>query len=107
MHSKAARLSALCAFVLCAQTSQDPEVARAQAELAHTHYVVKEGVAAPVELEKAQQSVSEAEEHALLRRLFTVMTLPKRTPSKWWRLPRDGWSGGSRSWRKARSACSK
>lgn len=43
-------------------------MARAQAELAHTRYLVEAGVTAPVELEKARQAVSEAEEHALLRR---------------------------------------
>jgi len=68
MRWRAARLGALCALVLCAQTSQDPEVTRAQAELAQTRYLVEAGVAAPVELEKARQAVSEAEEHALLRR---------------------------------------
>jgi len=59
---------ALCALALSAQTSQDPEVARAQAELAHTRYLVEAGVTAPVELEKARQALSEAQEHALLRR---------------------------------------
>src|SRR2546421_11605583 len=68
MRWRAARLGALCALVLCAQTSQDPEVTRAQAELARTRFLVEAGVAAPVELEKARQAVSEAEEHALLRR---------------------------------------
>jgi hypothetical protein len=68
MYWRVALLGALCTLVLCAQTSQDPEVARAQAELAHTRYLVEAGVAAPVELDKAQQSVADAEEHALLRR---------------------------------------
>ena len=68
MRWRAARLGALCALVLCAQTSQDPEVARAQAELAHTRALVDAGVTAPIELEKARQAVSEAEEHAVLRR---------------------------------------
>jgi hypothetical protein len=49
MRWRAARLGALCALVVCAQTSQDPEVARAQAELAHTRALVEAGVTAPAE----------------------------------------------------------
>jgi hypothetical protein len=68
MRWRPAPLGVLCALVLCAQTSQDSEVARAQTELAHTRYLVEAGVTAPVELEKARQAVSDAEEHASLRR---------------------------------------
>src|SRR5260370_8614223 len=68
MRWRPALAGALCAVVLCAQTSQDPEVARAQAELAHTRYLVEAGVTAPAHLEKPRQAVSDAEEHASLRR---------------------------------------
>jgi hypothetical protein len=67
MHVESALIVALCALVLRAQTSQDPEVARAQAELARTRSLVEAGVAAPVELDKARQMVADAEEHAQLR----------------------------------------
>lgn len=70
MRWRPAPAGALCALVVCAQTSQDPEVARAQAELAHTRSLVEAGVTAPVELEKARAAVSDAEEHASLRHLL-------------------------------------
>lgn len=59
---------ALSAVGLCAQTPQDPDVARAQAALAHNRELVEAGVAPRSQLSFAQQQLSEAEDEAFLRR---------------------------------------
>src|SRR5436190_1207519 len=68
MHFRVALVYALSAFGLCAQTPQDPELARAQAAFAHTRQLVEAGVASRTQLSSAQQALSEAEDDAFLRR---------------------------------------
>lgn len=55
-------------MALCAQSSQDPDVARAQRELTRTRELVEAGVAPRKQLESAEQSLKEAEEAAFLGR---------------------------------------
>jgi hypothetical protein len=73
MHSRAALIGALCAFGLSvpapgAQTPQDPDVVRARQQLEYTRELVDAGLAARLQLENAQQAVTEAEENSSLKR---------------------------------------
>lgn len=68
MHFRVALVYALSAFGLCAQTPQDADLARAQAALAQTRELVEAGVAPRAQLSSAQQTLSEAEDDAFLRR---------------------------------------
>jgi hypothetical protein len=67
MHIKTALIAALCALPLCAQTPHDPDVARAESQLAHVRLLVEQGVAPEAALASAQQAVSNAQEDAFLR----------------------------------------
>src|SRR5579864_4721881 len=68
MHLKAALIPALCVLALVAQTPQDPEVARAQREVARVRDMLQAGVASRVQFESAEQALKEAEEDAYLHR---------------------------------------
>src|SRR6185436_16082270 len=68
MPFRLALVFALSAFGLCAQTPQDPDLARAQAALAHDRALVEAGVAPRIQLSSAQQKLGEAEDDAFLRR---------------------------------------
>lgn len=68
MHIKTALTLALCAVPLCAQTPPDPEILRAQSEVAHTQELVQAGAAPRAQLESALQSLIEAQENVFLRR---------------------------------------
>ena len=67
MHIKTALIAALCALPLCAQTPQDPFVARAESQLAHVRQLVDQGVAPGAEVAAAQRAVSEAQDDAFLK----------------------------------------
>src|SRR5579863_1435432 len=60
-------LAALCAAALGAQTSRDPEVIRAELEVARLQAMVEAGVVARAHLESAEQALTEAKEDAYLR----------------------------------------
>lgn len=68
MHIRAALVMALAAMALYAQTSPDPDVARAQSEIRRTRELVEAGVAPRKQLESAEELLKEAEETAWLRR---------------------------------------
>jgi hypothetical protein len=68
MHFRVALVLALSALGLCAQTSQDSDLVRAQAVLAHNRELVEAGVVPRSQLSAAQQQLSEAEDDVFLRR---------------------------------------
>ena len=78
MHFRVALVFALGAFGLCAQTPQDPDLARAQAALAHNRELIEAGVAPRIQLSTAQRQLSEAEDDAFLRRTLYGQDVSER-----------------------------
>ncbi len=58
----------VCATVLSAQTSTDPEVARAQIELNRVRVMVETGAMPRAQVQKAEQAVADAEDAATIRK---------------------------------------
>src|SRR6266481_1176262 len=65
----------LCAVCLCAQTNQDPEVARAKAGIEKLRALVEAGAMPRKQLEKAEDAIADAEDAALLRKTLYVQDL--------------------------------
>lgn len=63
-----ALLLLLCAAALLAQTSTDPEVARAQIELNRVRVMVETGAMPRAQIQKAEQAVADAEDAATIRK---------------------------------------
>ena len=57
-----------CAICIQAQTTEDPEVARARLELMRIQSLVETGALPPVQLEKAKSAVADAEDSAVMHR---------------------------------------
>jgi hypothetical protein len=57
----------LCAIALLAQTSVDPDVARAQIELNRVRVMVETGAMPRAQIQKAEQAVADAEDAATIR----------------------------------------
>ena len=58
----------LCASCVFAQPAEDPEVARARLEVTRIQGLVETGALAPVQLEKAKETLADAEDTALLNK---------------------------------------
>ena len=58
----------VCAGLLCAQISEDTDVARAQAGIVKLRQLVDAGAAPRAELEQAESALADAEDFALLRK---------------------------------------
>jgi hypothetical protein len=58
----------VCATVLSAQTSTDPEVARAQIELNRVRVMVETGAMPRAQVQKAEEAVADAEDAATIRK---------------------------------------
>jgi hypothetical protein len=63
-----ALLLLFCAAALLAQTSTDPEVARAQIELNRVRVMVETGAMPRAQIQKAEQAVADAEDAATIRK---------------------------------------
>jgi multidrug resistance efflux pump len=68
MRFYTALLFLLVARVACAQNDVDPEVARVQAEVARVRTLVEAGVAPPLQLQKAEAGMADAQDAAILRK---------------------------------------
>jgi len=61
-------LVCLCARILCAQSNDDPEVARAKAGLENLKALVEAGAAPRAQLERAENALADAQDASFLRR---------------------------------------
>jgi hypothetical protein len=61
-------LMVACAGLVCAQTPDDPEVAKANAEIERLRGLVAAGAAPRLQLEKAQATMEDAQDEAILRK---------------------------------------
>ena len=61
-------LVAVCARLICAQTPDDPAVAKANAEIERLRGLVAAGAASRLQLEKAQAALEDAQDEAVLRK---------------------------------------
>jgi len=68
MHFYKALLVVVCAGLVWAQTPDDPEVARARAEIERLRGLVAAGIAPRLRLEKAEAALADAEDAAILRK---------------------------------------
>jgi hypothetical protein len=68
MHSYTALLAAVCAGLACAQTPDDPGVARARTEVERLRGLVAAGAAPRLQMEKAEAALADARDAAILRR---------------------------------------
>src|SRR5579884_2755746 len=57
----------VCAFVLGAQTPEDPEVARAKIELSRVRAMVETGAYPRAQLDKAEEAVADATDASIIR----------------------------------------
>ncbi len=58
----------VCAFVLCAQAPEDPEVARARIELNRIRAMVETGALPRIQVQKAEEAVIDATDAAAIRK---------------------------------------
>ena len=68
MHFRWALACVVCAGLVCAQTSEEPEVTRAKAGIDKLRELVEAGAAPRAQLEKAEDALADAQDNALLRK---------------------------------------
>lgn len=68
MRSYPGLILLVCASFVCAQTNDDPEVARAKAGIEKLRALVAAGALPRTQLEKAEEQIADAQDAAYLRK---------------------------------------
>ena len=80
MHSYTALLVAVCAGWVCAQTPDDPGVARARTEVERLRGLAAAGAAPRLQVEKAEAALADAQDAAILRKTIYGSELTEGNP---------------------------